>query len=397
MTAPALLRGVDLAAFAAALVARLRAGGVAVAASGPAAFVAAMRALVPTSRTQLYWAARLALVNRVEDLDAFEAVFEGVFADAVLPLDPVARRVQRGVAASPVPASGRRDDSGPQPDGLPWTTRPPSLRTADSAGDAAAVPDVLPSRIVARAEEPFEKFDDANLRVIGRWLERAVALWPTRRTLRAEANRHGKRIDLRATMRGARKTGWEPVVLERTRPRRRRRRVVLVCDLSRSMQPYAAIYLHLMRATALRQAGFHPEVFAFSTTLTRLTPVMAHRSPGVALARANAKVSDRFGGTHLGGSIAELLAPPHGAALRGAVVMIASDGWDSDPPEILERALSRLKRRAAHLVWLNPRASAPGFQPLAGSMAAALPYCDLFLPAHSLTGLRELFDALARL
>ncbi|MCV7345043.1 vWA domain-containing protein [Mycolicibacterium rhodesiae] len=397
MTAPALLRGVDLAAFAAALVARLRAGGVAVAASGPAAFVAAMRALVPTSRTQLYWAARLALVNRVEDLGAFEAVFEAVFADAVLPLDPVTRRVQRGVATSPVPAAGRRDDSGPQPDGLPWTTRPPALRTADSAGDAAAVPDVLPSRIVARAEEPFEKFDDADLRVIGRWLERAVALWPTRRTLRTEANRHGKRIDLRATMRGARNTGWEPVMLERTRPRRRRRRVVLVCDLSRSMQPYAAIYLHLMRATALRQAGFHPEVFAFSTTLTRLTPVMAHRSPETALARANAKVTDRYGGTHLGGSIAELLAPPHGAALRGAVVMIASDGWDSDPPEILERALGRLKRRAAHLVWLNPRASAPGFQPLAGSMAAALPYCDLFLPAHSLTGLRELFDALARL
>ncbi|MCV7215100.1 VWA domain-containing protein [Mycobacterium crocinum] len=397
MTAPALLRGVDLAAFAAALVARLRAGGVAVAASGPAAFVAAMRALVPTSRTQLYWAARLALVNRVEDLDAFEAVFEAVFADAVLPLDPVTRRVARGVAASPVPAAGRRDDSGPQSDGLPWTTRPPSLRTADSAVDAAAVPDVLPSRIVARAEEPFEKFDDADLRVIGRWLERAVALWPTRRTLRTEGNRHGKRIDLRATMRAARKTGWEPVVLERTRPRRRRRRVVLVCDLSRSMQPYAAIYLHLMRATALRQAGFHPEVFAFSTTLTRLTPIMAHRSPEVALARANAKVSDRYGGTHLGRSIVELLAPPHGAALRGAVVMIASDGWDSDPPEVLERALGRLKRRAAHLVWLNPRASAPGFQPLAGSMAAALPYCDLFLPAHSLTGLRELFDALARL
>jgi uncharacterized protein with von Willebrand factor type A (vWA) domain len=198
-------------------------------------------------------------------------------------------------------------------------------------------------------------------------------------------------------MRACRTTGWEPVVLARTRPRRRRRRLVLVCDVSRSMQPYAAIYLHLMRAAALRHAGFHPEVFAFSTSLTRLTAVMAHRSPETALARANAKVTDRYGGTHLGGSIAELLAPPHGAALRGAVVMIASDGWDSDPPEVIERALSRLKRRAAHLVWLNPRAAAPDFQPLAGSMAAALPYCDVFLPANSLNGLRELFAALARL
>jgi uncharacterized protein with von Willebrand factor type A (vWA) domain len=397
VTSPALLRGVDLAAFAAALVARLRAGGVAVAASGPAAFVAAMRELVPTSRIQLYWAARLALVNRVEDLPAFDAVFEAVFADAVLPIDPITLRAQRGLAASPVPAAGHRDASGPQAGGLPWATRPPSLRTADASGDAAAIPDVLPSRIVARAEEPFEKFDDTDLRLIGTWLEQAVASWPMRRTLRTEINRHGKRIDLRATMRGARTTGWEPVVLARTRPRRRRRRLVLVCDVSRSMQPYAAIYLHLMRATALRQAGFHPEVFAFSTTLTRLTAVMAHRSPETALAKANAKVTDRYGGTHLGGSIAELLQPPHGAALRGAVVMIASDGWDSDPPEILEHALARLNRRAAHLVWLNPRAAAPGFQPLAGSMAAALPYCDVFLPAHSLSGLQELFAALARL
>ena len=128
-----------------------------------------------------------------------------------------------------------------------------------------------------------------------------------------------------------------------------------------------------------------------------MTPVLAHRSPEVALARANAKVVDRYGGTHLGRSIHELLAPPHGSALRGAVAVVASDGWDSDPPEVLDNALGRLKRRAAHLVWLNPRAAAPEFQPLAGSMAVALPYCDVFLPAHSLAGLRDLFDALGRL
>jgi len=187
------------------------------------------------------------------------------------------------------------------------------------------------------------------------------------------------------------------VVLERTRPRRRRRRLVLICDVSRSMQPYAGIYLHLMRAAALRQAGFRPEVFAFSTTLTRLTAVLAHRSPEVALARANAKVSDRYGGTHLGRSVAELLSAPHGSALRGAVVIIASDGWDSDPPEVIDHALARLQRRAAHLIWLNPRAAAPGFQPLTGSIAAAMPYCDAMVPAHSLSGVRDLFDLLTSL
>src|SRR5262249_19564449 len=158
---------------------------------------------------------------------------------------------------------------------------------------------------------------------------------------------------------------------------------VLVCDVSRSMQPYAAIYLHLMRAAVLRQARIRPEVFAFSTSLTRLTSVLSHRSAEVALERANAQVTDRYRATFIGRRIGALLSPTslgHGNALRGAVVIIASDGWDSDPPDVLEHALARLRRRAQMLVWLNPRAAHSEFQPLAGSMAAALPYCDLFLP-----------------
>lgn len=397
MSAPALLRGADLAAFAVALVARLRAGGVTVAASGPVAFVAAIRTSWPTSRTELYWMARLTLVNRADDLSAFDAVFAVVFADAVLPLDPVSLTALRGTAAAPVPGVGQRDDTGPQAGGLPWTTRPPSLRAAGDADDALAIPDVLPSRIIVRAEEPFEEFDETDLALIGSWLEQSLARWPVRRSLRTDIHRHGKRVDLRSTMRASRTTGFEPVRLARTRPRQRNRRLVLICDVSRSMQPYAGIYLHLMRTAALRQNGIRPEVFAFSTTLTRLTAVLAHRSPEVALGRANAKVTDRYGGTHLGRSIAELLSAPHGNTLRGAVVIIASDGWDSDPPAVIEHALARLKRRAAHLVWLNPRAAAPGFQPLAGSIAAAIPFCDAMVPANSLSGVRDLFEVLAAL
>jgi uncharacterized protein with von Willebrand factor type A (vWA) domain len=147
----------------------------------------------------------------------------------------------------------------------------------------------------------------------------------------------------------------------------------------------------------LRRKGIRPEVFAFSTSLTRLTAALSHRSAEVALARANAKVADRYGGTHLGRCITELVAGPQGSALRGAVVIIASDGWDSDPPEVLERAMARVRRRAKTVVWLNPLAAHREFQPRAASMAAALPYCDLFLAANSLTGLRDLFAAVAGL
>ena len=395
MTHGPLLPGVDLSAFAVALVASLRGGGVAVSADGPATLVAAMHHIAPHSRTALYWVARLALVNRAEDLRAFDAVFDAIFDDAF-----AARRIQpedRGPLPSgaAVPGVGRRDDGrAGEGDRLPWTTLPTSMRAAEFSEDGTAVPDALPSRLVVRADESFDRFDDADLRRIGIWLEQLSARWPKRRSMRREVHRRGKRIDVRASMRSARQTGWEVLRLQRTRARYRPRRVVLVCDVSRSMQPYATIYLHLMRAAALRQKGVRPEVFAFSTSLTRLTPTLSHRSAEVALARANAKVVDRYGGTHLGRCIGGLLAAPHGSTLRGALVIIASDGWDSDPPDVLEHALARVRRRAAMVVWLNPRAAQPGFKPLAGSMAAALPYCDLFLPAHSIDGLRELFDAL---
>jgi uncharacterized protein with von Willebrand factor type A (vWA) domain len=392
-----LLRGVDLAALAVALVARLRGAGVRVSASGPAGLVQALRQLAPRTRSELYWAARLTLVNRWEDLAAFDtvfsAVFGAVFAHAATDLDPPG--LHRGVPGSSAPTSATRNGAASDRAGLPWATRSSAGSAVDEAEAGLVAPDVLPSRIVARAEEPFDRFDPEDLHLLGSWLETTVARWPRRRSLRRELNRHGKRIDLRRTMNASRTTAWEAVTLARTRRRRRPRRVVLVCDVSRSMQPYATIYLHLMRAAVQRRAGIRPEVFAFSTSLTRLTAVLSHHSAEVALQRANAKVSDRYGGTRLGRSIGALLAPPHGNALRGAVVIIASDGWDSDPPDVLGHALTRVRRRAALLVWLNPRAAHPGFRPLAGSMAAALPYCDLFCPAHSLAGLRELFLALA--
>jgi len=392
MNSAGLLRGVDSAAFATALAVRLRGVGILVSAAGPASFVRALRELVPRTRSELYWAARLTLVNRMEDLAAFDAVFEATIGDAVDRSVP--QRTQHAQAAYPGSPDGARSRASHSATALPWATRPSGM-TVDQEDTGPSIPDLLPSRIAARADEPFDQFDPEDLRLLGSWLEASVAQWPRRRSLRLEPSRHGKAIDLRRTMTASRMTGWEPVILARTRRRRRHRRVVLVCDVSRSMQPYATIYLHLMRAAVLRRAGIRPEVFAFSTSLTRLTSVLSHRSPEVALDRANAKVTDRYGGTHIARSLSSLLTAPHGNALRGAVVIIASDGWDSDPPDLLARALARVQRRAELLVWLNPRAAHSEFEPLAGSMAAALPYCDLFLPAHSLAGLHRLFLALA--
>ena len=250
MTTPYVLRGVDVSAYAVALVAKLRRGGVLVSADGPATLVQAMRHMAPQSRTSMYWTARLSLVNRAEDLSAFDTVFDAIFADAVARrrLQPEDRGLEPPAAAAPG-AAGHDSGTG-EGDGLPWTTLPTSMRAAEFSEEGIAVPEPLPSRLVARAQESFDRFDEADLRLIGSWLEQLSAHWPRRRSMRREVHRRGKRIDVRASMRSARETGWEVLRLRRTRARYRPRRVVLVCDVSRSMQPYATIYLHLMRAAA---------------------------------------------------------------------------------------------------------------------------------------------------
>ncbi|MGB3481195.1 MAG: VWA domain-containing protein [Mycobacterium sp.] len=397
MTGAVLLRGVDRAAFAVGLVARLRSEGVVVSPSGSAAFVESLSRLAPRTRSELYWAARLTLVNRADDLAHFDSVFAAVFGDAVLGLDPPNLRSSLKYTVSP--AEGHADSGAPEVGGgLPWVTRSAAAAAAVSvrseSDSTITIPEVLPSRLRARAEEPFDSFDDADLRLIGTWLERASVNWPRRRSQRSMRSRHGSRIDLRRTLRASRATEWEPVQLATVRRCERPRRVVFLCDVSRSMRPYATVYLHLMRSAVLNAATLRPEVFVFATSVHRITPVLAHRSAEAALARANATVVDRYGGTHLGASVAEMLTSTHGQAVRGAVVVIASDGWDSDPPEVLEKAMARLARRAHTVVWLNPRVAAAGFAPLAGSMAAALPYCDVFLPANSIEGLREFLVAI---
>ncbi|MFR9749747.1 vWA domain-containing protein [Nocardia sp. 004] len=394
MTRAVLLRGVDLAAFAVAVVARLRGGGVAVAPSGPALFVQALRSTAPRSRTELYWAMRLTLVDRREDLAAFDAVFAAVFADAVTGMDPPSRTNELPAERALSTGTSAQGESGRGGE-VPWATLPARADTDRQASEEVTLPDVLPSRLAARTQEPFTHFDPEELRTIGSWLEQASMDWPQRSSRRQENHPHGKRIDFRATMNRSRRTGWESAVLVRTRPRRRPRRLVMICDVSRSMQPYSMIYLHLMRAAIQRSRSERPEVFAFSTSLTRLTSALAHHSPDTALTRVNEKVFDRYGGTTIGRCLGTLLVTPSGNAVRGAVVVIASDGWDSDPPDVLARAMARIRSRAWYVIWLNPRAGEPGFRPATGAMAAALPFCDIMLSAHTLASVHDFLRALA--
>lgn len=392
-----LLSGVDRAAFAVAFADRLRSAGVDVGLPAASTFARALAAQPPSTRSSLYWLARVSLTHRHSDVEAFDRVFAAVFDDGGLHVDPHSRRRvpprSRGdddrFAATPGDDGVLHHDGG----GLPWATLPAVIGVVDDDQSPLGIPERLPSNLAGIAQTPFENLSADELELLGVWLERAFRNWPLRRTRRVQPQAHGRYVNLRATMVRSRRSGWEPVHIVHSAPRYVPRRIVMICDVSQSMQAYATTYLHLMRAAVL---SANAEVFAFATTLTRLTPVLTHRSVDIAIEQASATVVDRFGGTRIASNLDTLLRSRHGSVLRGAVVVIASDGWDSDPPIALAASMARLRRRAHRVIWMNPRVAASGFVPLVGAMAAALPYCDDLLPAHNLRALGDAFDAVAR-
>ncbi len=393
-----LLPGIDRAAFAAAFGDRLRRRGARVPTTAMSDLCDALGVVSPRTLDELYWAMRVTLVRHRSDLEAFDAVFAAAFGSE-LGVDPHSRRRGKGrggVPSGPVSSvPGAPVPAGPDAEGgLPWHTLPRTTASDEeqSGEEPVLLPELLPSTLAAHTDTPFDEFDAEQLAALGRWLERSAPRWPTRPSRRVRAARTGGPIALRQTIAASRRTGFEPLLdIRRQRPVRRPRQLTLVTDVSASMQSYSAAYLHLMRAFA--RTG-RAETFAFSTRLTRITPALVHRSAEVALTLAEERVVDRFGGTHLGDSLRELLASRQGARLRGGVLVIASDGWDSGPPEELADVMARLRRRAARVVWLNPRSGVPGFEPLVASMAAALPHCDAFLPGDTVAALPEVFAAI---
>ena len=385
----------DRAAFAVALAARLRQSGVPVGFTGIETLVRALAVSPPDDLSRLYWAARISLVRQYWELEVFDAVFASVFGGSSFGLDPHARR-----SAPPTARGGHEDLAGlPAPGdhgddaALPWLTMPAVVAGAEDSDARLGVPQRMPSALASLADTPFEHLDATDMELLGRWLEAATASWPARRSRRRRIDPRGSRIGLRATMERSRRTGWEPIDLIRIREIDKPRRVFMLCDVSQSMQAQALACLHLMRALALVADA---EVYAFATTLTRLTTVLAHKSAELAIERATAQVVDRFGGTRIASNVRALLSSHHAGAIRGSIVIIGSDGWDSDPPELLAAEMARLRRRAYRVIWMNPRAAAPGFEPKVGAMAAALPYCDTLLPADTLNSLRQVITEITR-
>ena len=198
--------------------------------------------------------------------------------------------------------------------------------------------------------------------------------------------------------RPARRTGGEAIRFARRAPRIKPRRLVVLCDISGSMEPYARallMLLYVLNSSQPQNAQHRPEVFSFATRLTRLTPALSAASPDTMLAKAGEAAPDWSGGTRIGAAIKEFNDHYGSRGMaRGAVVLIISDGWETGDPALLGAQMARLSRVAHRIVWANPRTQSPRYRPEVGGMAAAWPYCDAVVSAHNLDSLDDLLSAL---
>jgi uncharacterized protein with von Willebrand factor type A (vWA) domain len=269
----------------------------------------------------------------------------------------------------------------------------PRAAFGDAGGQAAAVDgDPVPaawSDVELVIEKDFARYTDAEMALARELITRLARRHPTRLSRRTRpSRRRGHAPDLRATVRISLRSGGEPVHRRWRAPTRRARQLVLVCDVSGSMAPYARMLLQYLHACVA--ARRRVEAFAFGTRLTRITNELGGRDHDRALDRAAAAVTDFSGGTRIGAALAELNRV-HGRRLgRGSVVVILSDGWDRGDPEQLDREMARLRRASHRLIWLNPLAAHPDYEPLTRGMRAAVPHTDELLAGNSLASLEQL-------
>ncbi|WP_084518191.1 vWA domain-containing protein [Microtetraspora niveoalba] len=347
----------------------LRAAGVPADHQRTQGFLAALRELGAREPRDVYWAGRLTLCSGPDDLDRYDRCFTAYFggerprpAARVTPAVAVTRFVlhQEG--------SGERDEG----------------RGEESAAAATASEiEVLRHRDVARMTA-------AERREVARLLGMLRSARERRRSRRRTPSHRGA-LDGRRTVREAVRRGGEPARLRFRAPGEKPRRVVMLVDVSGSMAPYADTLLRFAHAL-VRAEPRATEVFSVGTRLTRVTAELRQRDPAAAMDAVSAAIPDWSGGTRLGEELKELLRLPDP---RGAVVVIASDGWERGDASLLGRQMERLARLAHRVIWVNPHKGDPAYRPLTAGMRAALPYITDFVAGHSLAAFEELALRLA--
>jgi uncharacterized protein with von Willebrand factor type A (vWA) domain len=383
----------DLPPLAGALSRRLHEAGVPVTPGRSIEFTRALTLVRPMTRRRLYWTARAVFVSDPAQVQAFDSVFFSIFGEQ-LDGDGFTPDEVRTVASAPDDRERAEHDTSPSEDrelrGGSWS--------APGQGDEEETAEVEVPFALASAEEllgakSFDALEPYELAQLYRLMSRLELATPLRRTRRHEKGRRGERIDMRRTLRSSLRTAGDPIRLRRRRRRIMPRRLVLLCDISGSMEAYARAYLQFLTCAA--RTGPNAEAFVFATRLTRITRALSSRNPERAIQRAAAAAPDWSSGTRIGDALREF-NDRHGrrGMARGAVIVILSDGWERGDPMLVGREMQRLARLAHRIVWVNPRVSSNKFSVQSGGMVAALPYCDALVSGHSFQALGEVAEAI---
>ena len=354
----------------------LRGLGLEVPVSRVTSFIEALGLLGIHERDSVYWAGRATLISDPEEVGAYNRAFE-VFWEQKRP---------SGIEVELPPISvslavDTEDGTGDIPDA-----------SDDHAGPTLQL---RYSPTETLREKDFAECSDRELDELRRLmsgLRFASSLRPSRRRLPSKYQT--RTPDMRRTLRSALAMGGEPIVRKFLQKDRRPRRLVLLIDVSGSMEPYARALIRFAHATVVGRTRV--EAFAIGTRLTRITRELSSRDPDAALRAASQAVNDWSGGTRLGATLREFndLWGLRGMA-RGAIVVFLSDGWDRGEPEMLGEQMQRLHRVSHRQVWVNPLKHTPGYAPLARGMAAALPHTDDFIEGHSFESLERLAEAVS--
>jgi uncharacterized protein with von Willebrand factor type A (vWA) domain len=358
-------------------------------------FCRAVAALGLADRESLYWAGRASLVARHGDIGTFDVAFDDWYRSFGRGDGP---RIE--LTIPPADTQHPPADWGEQPNDLEITTGSTAagwkaLSDEDEEpepGDEAAIR-IVASAVEVLREKSFAELSDEERARVAHLIRRLAVSVPRQRTRRTHPSARGAVFDLRRTLRGSLRTQGEPFDRAWRARRSRSRPLVLILDVSGSMAPYSRALMQF--AFAAMAAGRRVETFCFGTRLSRVTRILKTRDPDRALREIGTQVEDWEGGTRIGESLKELLDGwSQRAALRGAVVVLCSDGLERGDPVVLRAQMARLRRLAHRVVWVNPLKGSPRYEPLARGMAAALPSIDVFLSGHNLESLEQLGRAL---
>lgn len=245
-------------------------------------------------------------------------------------------------------------------------------------------------------QKDFAQLTAVELREVKRLMLAMAWDLAQRRSRRKTRGAQGAHLDMRRTLRHNLRHGGEPILLRWRRPKQKRRPLVVLCDISGSMEPYSRLLLQFIYV--ISNGLEKVETFVFGTRLTRITHNLKGREVDRALEQVTDDIADWAGGTRIGEALKTFNYQWARRVLcQGAIVLIISDGWDRGDIQMLGKEIARLQRSCPRLIWLNPLLGSPRYQPLTRGIQTALPYVDDFLPIHNLVSLEQLGNLLERL